>query len=1179
MSDPWTAEFEPAANSATVTRVSEVHAKTKAKKPDASSAPADDPLWYKDAVVYQLHVKSYMDANGDGIGDFAGLMQKLDYIASLGVNTIWLLPFYPSPRRDDGYDIAEYTGVHPDYGTMADAKRFIAEAHKRKLRVITELVINHTSDQHAWFQRARSAKPGSAHRNYYVWSDNDQAYAGTRIIFCDTEKSNWTWDPVAGAYFWHRFFSHQPDLNFDNPQVLKAVINVMRWWLDVGIDGLRLDAVPYLIEREGTSNENLPETHAILKTIRAEVDRDYPGRMLLAEANMWPEDTQQYFGNGDECHMAFNFPLMPRMYMAIAQEDRFPITDILRQTPDIPANCQWAIFLRNHDELTLEMVTDRERDYLWNFYASDRRARINLGIRRRLAPLLERDRRRIELMNSLLLSMPGTPVIYYGDEIGMGDNIHLGDRDGVRTPMQWSPDRNGGFSRANPASLVLPAIMDPLYGFEAVNVESQDADPHSMLNWTRRMLAVRSQHRAFGRGRLRTLSPLNRKVFAYLREYVNDAGQVETILCVANVSRSAQPVELEISEFSGRVPVEMIGGSLFPVIGPLPYVLTLPPYGFFWFTLAAEAQLPVWHVPAPEAMPDYVTLVVRKGIDELIVGRTRVQLENDILPSYLQKRRWFGQKDGKPPRTRIALATRLPRDGRPLLMVEIETHAARGPAGSDRAAERAVDRYLLPFGFFGEDESVSALPMQLALARVRRGRQVGFLTDAFALPDFAHHIVHLLTERARVSSDEGVVHFVPTVLLYELLPQLEAIAGAGTGVRWLSAEQTNSSLVIGDAAVLKVVRRITPGINPEAEMTRLLSERGYANASSLLGEVTRTSSDGTPHLLIVLQRYIHNQGDAWQWTLNVLERVFHQTTVSLPALATTTVPDEAVATDAGDTSREKFEELEAAALAELEVGATVLGTRLGELHAVLAEACDDPAFAPERVNAPMAQSWGEAAIAQIDAALDVLEERLRGDDAAWSASEREVAATLVKERTAFTRAAMKLAKHATGSLAIRIHGDFHLGQVLVTQGDAVIIDFEGEPAKTLAERRAKMSPLRDVAGLLRSIDYAAAMSLKTGPVDVGEAGEAKKRDIVARYMPAAKKAFLVSYREEAQRIDHRWDHEEGEAALLDLFTIEKAAYELCYEAANRPTWIGVPLAGLAELAKELLSPGPSAEPN
>jgi maltose alpha-D-glucosyltransferase / alpha-amylase len=1158
MSDLKTAHLER------TTKTSAVPRAIKPKTKEDSAATIDtsaDPLWYKDAVVYQLHVKSYMDANGDGIGDFAGLISKLDYVASLGVNTIWLLPFYPSPRRDDGYDIAEYTGVHPDYGTMADCKRFIHEAHKRNLRVITELVINHTSDQHQWFQKARAAKAGSAARNYYVWSDSDQAYAGTRIIFCDTEKSNWTWDPVAGAYFWHRFFTHQPDLNFDNPQVMKAVLNVMRWWLDLGIDGLRLDAVPYLIEREGTSNENLPETHDILKLIRKEVDRDYPGRLLLAEANMWPEDTQQYFGDGDECHMAFHFPLMPRMYMAIAQEDRFPITDILRQTPDIPANCQWAIFLRNHDELTLEMVTDRERDYLWNFYAADRRARINLGIRRRLAPLLERDRRRIELMNSLLLSMPGTPVIYYGDEIGMGDNIHLGDRDGVRTPMQWSPDRNGGFSRANPASLVLPAIMDPLYGFDAVNVESQDTDPHSMLNWTRRMLAIRSQHQSFGRGRLRILSPVNRKVLAYLREHENAEGQLETILCVANVSRSAQAVELEISEFAGRVPVEMIGGSMFPTIGVLPYVLTLPPYGFFWFTLAAEAELPVWYVPAPQALPDYTTLVVRKDIDELLSGATRKQLENDILPGYLQKRRWFGSKDSKVGPVRIALATELPRDGRPMMLVEIETRAAKGNV--------EAERYQLPFGFFGEDESTSALPQQLALARVRRGRQVGYLTDAFALAEFAHHIVKLLAAHATVASAEGELRFESTKLLEELLPLLTT--ADGSGVRWLSAEQSNSSLVIADTAVLKVVRRVSGGINPEVEITRFLTERGFANTSPLLGEVTRVAADGTPHLLIVVQRFVHNQGDAWQWTLNVLTRVFQQTTVTLPALPLAFGPDGAAAV-ASPSPRMTTEALEESGLAELQEGAGILGKRLGELHVVLAQQSGDPAFTPMRVDAALATAWGEAAVKQIDAALEVLEQKLAIKDGTsmLTDGDRTCAADLVKRRAAFTKAAMKLASRAVGSLATRIHGDFHLGQVLVTQGDAVIIDFEGEPAKPLALRRAKMSPLRDVAGLLRSIDYAAAMSLKSGPSDVGEAGEAKKREIVSRYLPVAKQAFLVAYRAEAERIGHQWKDNGGEAALLDLFTIEKAAYELCYEAANRPTWLGVPLAGLVALADRLL---------
>ncbi|NER61253.1 maltose alpha-D-glucosyltransferase, partial [Pseudomonas sp. MAFF212428] len=719
----------------------------------------DDPLWYKDAIIYQVHVKSFFDSNGDGIGDFPGLIAKLDYIAELGVNTLWLLPFYPSPRRDDGYDIAAYKAVHSDYGSLADVKRFIAEAHKRNLRVITELVINHTSDQHPWFQKARHAKRGSKARDFYVWSDSDAKYDGTRIIFLDTEHSNWTWDPVAGQYFWHRFYSHQPDLNFDNPQVLKAVIGVMRYWLDLGVDGLRLDAIPYLIERDGTHNENLPETHQVLKQIRAEIDANYPDRMLLAEANQWPEDTQLYFGEGqgDECHMAFHFPLMPRMYMALAQEDRFPITDILRQTPEIPANCQWAIFLRNHDELTLEMVTDRERDYLWNYYAEDRRARINLGIRRRLAPLLQRDRRRVELLTSLLLSMPGTPTLYYGDEIGMGDNIYLGDRDGVRTPMQWSIDRNGGFSRADPARLVLPPIMDPLYGYQSINVEAQASDPHSLLNFNRRLLAVRKQQKAFGRGALKMLSPSNRRILAYLREFTGADGRSETILCVANVSRAAQAAELDLSHYVDQVPVEMLGGSAFPPIGQLPFLLTLAPYGFYWFLLADKDQMPSWHVQPAQVLPEFTTVVLKKRMEELLESPSRDTLQAAILPQYLPKRRWFAGKDAAVEGVRIAYGVRFGAAASPVLLSEIEVDSGG-----------QCTRYQLPFGLIGEDQLTSALPQQLALARVRRGRQVGLITDGFVLESFIRAALAGMREGTRLDCADGHLQFEATEQLAAL---------------------------------------------------------------------------------------------------------------------------------------------------------------------------------------------------------------------------------------------------------------------------------------------------------------------------------------------------------------------------------------------------------------------------
>jgi maltose alpha-D-glucosyltransferase/alpha-amylase len=542
---------------------------------------SDDPLWYKDAIIYQIHVKAYRDSDSDGYGDFRGLMDKLDYIQSLGATCIWLLPFYPSPLKDDGYDIAAYEEIHPTYGTIADFKRFLDAAHERGLRVVTELVINHTSDQHPWFQRARHAPKGSPERDYYVWSDDPNRYAGTRIIFTDTETSNWTWDPVAQQFFWHRFFSHQPDLNFDNPAVRQSVINIMKFWLKMGVDGLRLDAIPYLIERDGTNCENLPETHVVLKELRAAMDEEFQGRIFLAEANQWPPDVRPYFGEGDECHMAFHFPLMPRMYMALRREDHTPIIEIMERTPEIPDNCQWAIFLRNHDELTLEMVTDEERDYMYNEYAKDRRMRINVGIRRRLAPLLDNGRRQMELMNALLLSMPGTPIIYYGDEIGMGDNVYLGDRNGVRTPMQWNGSWNSGFSEADSAALYSPLIVDAPYGYQAVNVTAQERTQTSLLRWMRRSIHVRSQYRAFGRGTWEPLRTANKRVLVFLRRYED-----EVILCVNNLSRYAQPVELELGEFAERVPMELYSRQPFPPIGELPYLLTPGPHTFFWFYLA-----------------------------------------------------------------------------------------------------------------------------------------------------------------------------------------------------------------------------------------------------------------------------------------------------------------------------------------------------------------------------------------------------------------------------------------------------------------------------------------------------------------------------------------------------------------------------------------------------------------
>src|SRR4051812_25131480 len=806
-----------------------------------------DELWYKDAIIYQLHVKAFADSNNDGIGDFAGLTEKLGYLQDLGVTTLWLLPFYPSPGRDDGYDIADYGAINPDFGTMKDFKRFIVEAKRRGLRVITELVINHTSDQHNWFKRARRSDRKSSARNWYVWSDTDQKYVGTRIIFTDTEKSNWTWDPEAGQFYWHRFFSHQPDLNFDNPRVVSALVQVMKRWLDTGVDGFRLDAIPYLCERDGTNNENLPETHAIIKGLRRELDAYAKGKVLLAEANQWPEDVQEYFGRGDECQMAYHFPLMPRIYMAIAQEDRFPITDILRQTPDIPNSCQWALFLRNHDELTLEMVTDVERDYLWSTYANDPRARINVGIRRRLAPLMDNDRCKIELMNSLLLSFPGTPIIYYGDEIGMGDNIYLGDRNGVRTPMQWTPDRNGGFSRADPARLYAPTIMDPVYGYEAVNVEAQSRSLSSLLSATKRLISVRKSTLAFGRGTMTFIRPANRAVLAYIRQYRDEA-----ILCVANLSRSAQATELDLSGWKDRVPLEMLGRTLFPPIGELPYMITLAPYGFYWFQLKERDKSE--HV-APSVVPEFETLVVPLGATWVSLARTRGVFERDVLPTYLARTRWYPERSAKA--IHPVLTSAVPfcdiGDNRPWIVFF-------------EATQRGVPtRYVLPMRIeWVRFDRERYNPH--AFAAVRQGAREGTLLDVATDEIFIALMLRNLRNSLTVEEGETQLEFRPTALLLEKPEKpLEHI-------RAVETEQSNSTALVGSDYVVKVYRKLVSGINPEIEVGRFLTEiAGFAHTPALLGGVELIEGDKKSAIAIV-HAFVQNQGDAWTVTSAYLDR-------------------------------------------------------------------------------------------------------------------------------------------------------------------------------------------------------------------------------------------------------------------------------------------------------------------
>ena len=1085
----------------------------------------NDPLWYKDAIIYQLHVRAFFDSNDDGVGDFKGLTEKLDYVQRLGVNALWLMPFYPSPMRDDGYDIADYRSINPVYGTLRDFRRFVREAHRRGLKVITELVVNHTSDQHPWFQAARRAPPGSAKREFYIWSDTDKKFPETRIIFTDTETSNWAWDPVAKQYYWHRFFSHQPDLNHNNPAVVAAVIRVMKFWLDMGVDGLRLDAIPYLCVREGTSNENLPETHAVIKQMRAAVDRDYPNRMLLAEANQWPEDVLEYFGDGDECHMAYHFPLMPRMYMAIAQEDRYPIVEIMEQTPDIPDTCQWAIFLRNHDELTLEMVTDRERDYMYRTYATDPRMRVNVGIRRRLAPLMENDRSKIELMNSLLFSLPGSPIVYYGDEIGMGDNFYLGDRNGVRTPMQWSPDRNGGFSRADPQSLYLPPIMDPVYGYEAVNVEAQSRAPSSLLNWMRRILAVRKAHKAFGRGTLEFLHPGNRKILAYIREHED-----ETLLCVANLKRSAQAVELDLARFKGYVPVELMGGSAFPPIGDLPYLLTLAGHGFYWFKLTAGAAAPSWHEEflAPEPPPWLVlfdslaSFTARGTVERQDLARRLIQqLETEVLPRYLRQQRWFAAKDETIEKAVLGDACEW-RTGRgQWLMTTAEARFESGRAQT----------YFLPLAIdWGEERP--GPEQAAALARVRQRADTGILFDAFAQEDFVRDLVTHIARggEGTIGCGGGTLTFVATGALESLLPpDLDA-----EPVRRPATEGTNSTFLIGERLFLKAYRRLREGVNPEWEMGRFLTEVSPCSAVvPVAGAIEYRDERGRRATLALLQAATKNQGDGWSFTAGYLERFLDDALARAPESASE------------DPARH----------ADYLVLIRTLAERTADLHRALAVPSGDPAFEPEPFDAEALGAWIDRIGAELDETITMLRtvelpEGLEIDPESLEQLDGALRARLAELR-----------RRPISAVRTRYHGDLHLGQVLLTAGDFVIVDLEGEPGRSYEQRRMKAPPLKDVAGMLRSFDYARSAAARSYGAE-REVDRAELDPLLDAWRDEVRDAFLEQYRFAMEGSPSYPESVDDAAALIELGVLEKLLYEVRYELRNRPDWLPLPLKDL-----------------
>jgi maltose alpha-D-glucosyltransferase/alpha-amylase len=1100
----------------------------------------DESDWYKSGIFYELRVRSFHDSNGDGIGDFRGLTEKLPYLQDLGVTTLWLLPFYPSPMKDDGYDIADYTGVDPDCGTLEDFKTFLGEAHRRGLRVITELVLNHTSDQHAWFQRARRDKADGPWRDYYVWNDSPDKFKDARIIFKDFETSNWAWDPVAKAYYWHRFYSHQPDLNFDNPAVKKAMFEVVDFWLGMGVDGLRLDAVPYLYERDGTSCENLPETHAFLKELRKHVDDHFPHRMLLAEANQWPEDAAAYFGAGDECQMAFHFPIMPRIFMSLHMEDRFPIVDILAQTPAIAENCQWAIFLRNHDELTLEMVTEEERDYMYRMYASDPKARINLGIRHRLAPLLGKDRKRMELMNGLLFSLPGTPVIYYGDEIGMGDNIYLGDRNGVRTPMQWSSDRNAGFSRANPQRLILPIVIDPDYHYETINVEAQQNNPYSLLWWMKRLIALRKQYKALGQGSIEFLMPKNGKVLAYFRQH-----EGSTVLVVANLSRYAQYIEMDLSRFKGMVPLELFGRTEFPKVGELPYLLTLGPHDFFWFSLetvttpslaAENAALPEW--------------TVQGDWKNTLESEDRIVLERMLL-SALYKRRWFGGKARKIKQVRVYDTIRIPAPPQDIVLALLTVEYIDG----------ASEAYSWPFTFWTDEAVPPDLKAQplAALARLTvvgdRKSVTGILYDAFYDLRLSQVLLESMERSRTFEGQQGTLSVVPGASF----AALRGPAEPPLVPKVLKAEQSNTSVLYGDRLILKLFRRLEAGLNPDLEIGNFLTEKGFANAPAVAGSLIYRTTKGAQAALAILQGFIPNQGTAWDYSLGEIQRYFE--------LALTRQGDQAIAPVSTQSylalTKEKVPPLAQELFGTYLAAARLMGQRTAELHNALSRGPDNPDFQPE----PFSSHYQWAIYQSMRAAASRSLELLRDRFSMLPDNVKPAAKKVLDLESVIQKNFRAVTSHGITALRLRCHGDYHLGQVLYTGKDFIIIDFEGEPARPLSERRIKRSPLRDIAGMLRSFHYAActAHSSRTaGPVARPEDEKAISRWALfwEQWVSAS---FLDAYLKTAAPGGYLPTTSEDMQILLNSFLMEKALYELSYELNNRPDWVYIPLQGILHL--------------
>ncbi len=1089
---------------------------------EKTTASSGNLLWYKDAIIYELHIKAFYDSNGDGIGDFGGLLQKLDYLQDLGVTAVWVLPFYPSPLRDDGYDIADYYNINPRYGTLEQFQQFLAEAHKRNLKVITELVINHTSDQHPWFQRARTAPKVSKERDYYVWSDDPAKYDDVRIIFTDYEKSNWTWDPVAGQYYWHRFFHHQPDLNYDSEDVQAEIFKIIDYWCAMGVDGFRLDAVPYLYEREGTNGENLPETHAFLKRLRAHVDEKFPGICFLAEANMWPEDSAAYFGNGDECHMNYHFPVMPRMFMALQREDRYPITDIFDQTPAVPENCQWAMFLRNHDELTLEMVTDEERDFMYTVYAKDPKARINLGIRHRLAPLMENDRRRIELMNSLLFSLPGTPVIYYGDELGMGDNVYLGDRDGVRTPMQWSPDRNAGFSATNPQRLYLPVILDPQYHYETVNVETQRASRTSLFWFMKRIMALRKKYRAFSRGDIKFLYVDNPKILAFTRSF-----EGETLLIVANLSKYAQPAEMDLKAFKGYVPIEVFSKNDFPAIKEsTPYFFTLAPHSFQWFHLQeAKAASPAKH-----------TQLNIGQWEELFTGDALSRLQNDVLPAYIQSADWFVGKDKDFYSATVMAHTALPvgEGDAEVLLIEVAFESG------------LPEYYQLPLIFLPSDgaQKISETHPIAMVAQLTISGRDGYLCDAVYTTVFQQAILKFLAEGKRFMGS-GEILFTAAEAVQSFIAN-----GVDASPFVKTTSELHTSIVYNNDYFLKIYRRVDNGLHPDVELTRYLTQQAEGRTTKYAGEISWQFSDGI-FTLGLLEKLEENHGDGHRYMLervaNFTERILSGDKATLATypkagslfspLAFTDLPD-GLKQFLGPGGAEH---------------ARLTGLQLAQVHKALA-AGTQKEFLPEEFSLHYQRSLFSSMVSLVREMTQAIEK----NTASLSDDIREEVWALGARREIILSTMKKVYSKKFDVLKIRTHGNFGLTHVLLTGADVLIHDFGGNPLKPFSERRLKRSPLRDVAAAIRSFYYVAYEGFLNSTHIRPEEQKTLLpfADFWAQYMS---NFFMKAYRDETKGIAFIPDDVADFQILLQSFLLENALHWFNYEMAHRPERVVIPL--------------------